>query len=37
MVRHGRQVCHARRPNCAACTLSDLCEFFLQQSGEARL
>jgi endonuclease-3 len=36
MVRHGRQVCHARRPNCAACTLSDLCEFYLRRSGEVR-
>lgn len=25
LIFHGRQVCDARKPNCAACTLSDLC------------
>lgn len=28
MIRHGRQVCHAQRPACAACVLCDLCEYF---------
>lgn len=28
IIRHGRQVCHARRPKCAACALSDLCDFY---------
>lgn len=25
LIEHGRQVCMARRPNCEACTLADLC------------
>ena len=28
MVLHGRAVCTARNPNCAACTLSPYCKFF---------
>jgi endonuclease-3 len=28
VVRHGRQVCQARKPKCQDCTLSDLCDFF---------
>jgi endonuclease III len=27
MIRHGRQVCHAQRPRCTGCPLSDLCDF----------
>jgi endonuclease-3 len=25
LITHGRMVCHARRPDCAACVLKDLC------------
>ena len=25
LIWHGRRVCHARRPNCAACPLADMC------------
>jgi endonuclease III len=25
LIRHGREVCHARRPACGACVLADLC------------
>ena len=25
LILHGRRVCNARKPNCAACTLNDLC------------
>lgn len=25
LIFHGRRVCHARNPDCAACTLNDLC------------
>jgi endonuclease-3 len=25
LVRHGRRVCHARRPDCGRCPLNDLC------------
>jgi endonuclease-3 len=27
MIYHGRQVCDARKPKCAACTLADICPF----------
>ena len=30
MIRHGRQICHAQRPACAACPLRDLCPYPLQ-------
>ena len=25
LIEHGRRVCHARRPNCRECVLSELC------------
>lgn len=25
IIQHGRQVCHARRPECASCPLGDIC------------
>ncbi len=28
LIRHGRTVCHARRPNCERCVLSDLCDTY---------
>lgn len=28
MIQHGRLVCHAQRPRCAACPLSDLCDYY---------
>jgi endonuclease-3 len=28
MIQHGRRVCHAQRPRCWACPLSDLCDFY---------
>ena len=27
LILHGRYVCTARKPNCAACIVRDLCEF----------
>ena len=27
VIHHGREVCHARKPNCPACAVSDLCGF----------
>ena len=27
LIRHGRQVCHARKPECGACVLRDLCDY----------
>ena len=28
VIRHGRQICHARNPQCEACFLSDLCAYY---------
>ena len=28
LIRLGREICQARRPNCPACPLKDLCEFY---------
>ncbi len=28
IIRHGRQICQARKPKCQACVLSDLCDFY---------
>ncbi len=35
IIRHGREVCKARQPRCEACFLSDLCQYFQQQTEEA--
>ncbi len=28
IIRHGREICHARRPECDRCPLTDLCEYY---------
>ena len=28
LIYHGRRVCHSQRPDCAACTLKELCAFY---------
>jgi len=28
MILHGRQVCHARKPECQACCLQNLCDYY---------
>src|SRR5262245_18413633 len=28
MIQHGRMVCHAQRPRCAECPLSEMCDFY---------
>ena len=30
IIRHGREVCHARKPECERCPLQDLCLYFQQ-------
>ncbi|MEA3334928.1 MAG: endonuclease III [Chloroflexota bacterium] len=32
LIRHGRQICHARRPRCADCVLKDLCNWYVDPS-----
>src|SRR5713101_2574654 len=34
LILHGRQVCHARKPECARCTLADLCPSASLASGQ---
>ena len=34
LIRHGREVCRARRPRCDACTLTDLCDWFAAHPEE---
>ncbi|MBN1200468.1 MAG: endonuclease III [Anaerolineae bacterium] len=31
IIRHGREVCQARRPNCEACPLTAYCDYYLNQ------
>jgi len=31
LIRHGREICHARSPRCAACVLQDLCMYHASQ------
>lgn len=33
LIRLGREVCQARKPNCPACPLKDLCQYALSQTG----
>ncbi len=32
LIFHGRRVCGARKPDCADCTLTDLCRYYLEES-----
>lgn len=34
LIRHGRDVCQARKPECQRCVLQDICEFYIQQIKE---
>ena len=39
LIRHGREVCHARQPLCERCSLQDLCQYFEEvytKTGHAR-
>ena len=33
LILHGRYVCQARRPRCAACAIADLCDFRSRQAA----
>lgn len=35
LIRHGREVCHARRPACEACPLTDVCAYFREVVSRA--
>lgn len=34
LIRHGREVCQARRPLCERCTLRDLCRYYRQRQPD---
>ncbi len=34
IIRLGREICHARKPNCEACPLQDLCDYYQSQQTE---
>jgi len=34
MIRLGRELCHARRPNCPECFLQNLCETYARTAGQ---
>ncbi|MFQ5610436.1 MAG: endonuclease III [Gammaproteobacteria bacterium] len=36
LILHGRYVCKARKPDCPACTINDLCEFRGKETHAAR-
>lgn len=33
-IRHGRDICHSRKPDCESCPISELCATYLQSHGE---
>ena len=33
LIRLGREVCHARKPNCPACPLADVCDYYNRLNG----
>jgi len=33
LIIHGRYICQARRPKCAACGITEICEYFRHQQG----
>ncbi len=35
LIRHGREICHARSPQCERCSLSDLCPHFQTRPQES--
>ena len=35
IIRHGREVCHARNPKCSECILQDLCVYYQETSTDA--
>jgi endonuclease-3 len=34
LIRHGREVCQARRPRCEVCDLASLCDYFAERRQE---
>lgn len=34
LIRHGREICHARKPECQRCPLRGLCDYYHSQKSE---
>ena len=34
VIRHGREICHARNPKCEICPLQDLCDYYQEAVGK---
>lgn len=34
LIRHGRQICHARKPRCAECFLQEVCDYYQRKDSE---
>ena len=34
VIRHGREICHARNPKCEICPLQDLCDYYGETTGK---
>jgi len=32
LIRLGREICHARKPNCPACPLQDVCDYYSREN-----
>lgn len=37
LINHGREVCHARKPDCANCTVSDLCKYYKENNEKTEV
>ncbi len=35
VIRHGREICHARNPRCEICPLQTLCDYYQEMAGTA--
>lgn len=35
LIRLGREICHARKPDCPKCPLRDICDYFQQETASA--
>lgn len=33
VIRHGREICHARNPKCEICSLQDLCDYYREAAS----
>ncbi len=37
LIRHGREICHARGPECERCPLTDLCDYYQATTNQATI